>query len=449
MSNKLINTEKRFALCTLGCKVNQEESVALGNVFKEQGWRRVAFEDEADVYIVNSCTVTHLADRKSRQMLRRAVRTNPQALVVATGCYAQVGKEEISDIEGVDLIVGTNDRYRLFAYVQRHLGEKQQPPQVYVTPTAEVKDFKNMGNLNNDTARERAFLKIEDGCSQFCSYCIIPYARGPVRSRPLSDILAEARELVAKGYQEIVLTGIHTGAYGTDLEDGSSLAAVAAALAAIPGLHRLRLGSVEPQEVTNRLIQVIAENPNICHHLHIPLQACDDEIIKKMNRHYTVDFYADLLANIRKNLDNAAVTTDLIVGFPGETPEIFERSLKRLAELKFADMHIFPYSRRQGTPAAVLPNQISPEVKSAEVKVVSALRDEMKLAFWQEQVGRKLEILTEQEIFLGDKAYMTGHSPNYLPLAVAAAESGRLAPGQIYQLKICEIKGNYLIGKII
>ena len=450
--NDINNKEnKKFAVCTLGCKVNQEEGVALGNVFKENGWQQVDFEEIADVYIINSCTVTHLADRKSRQMLRRAVRSNPQALVVATGCYAQVGKEDIAKIAGVDLIVGTNDRHNLFAYVQEHFGRKYPTPIIYVTETAKAKSFKNMGNLNNDTQRERAFLKIEDGCSQFCSYCIIPYARGPVRSRPLADILAEARELVGKGYKDLVLTGIHTGAYGTDLQDGTELAAIAENLAEISGLHRLRLGSIEPQEVTDRLIDVIVKHPNICPHLHIPLQAASDQIISAMNRHYTVAFYEELLTKIRQKIDNVAITTDLIVGFPGETTEIFQESLTNIARLNFADMHIFPYSRRQGTPAAALPNQIDPQVKSAEVKEVSALRDRMKQDFWQQQLGRKLEILTEQEAVFDGVRYICGHSPNYLPLAICLEEktTENILPGEIYNLKIIAVKNNHLIGKII
>ena len=440
---------RTFAICTLGCKVNQEEGIALSNVFKERGWQQRGFEEEADVYIVNSCTVTHLADRKSRQMLRRAVRINPKAIVVATGCYAQVGKEEIAKIEGVDLIVGVNDRHLLFDYVCRYLTEKQSVPKIFVTETAQAKRFQNMGNLNHDTKRTRAFLKIEDGCSQFYSYCVIPYARGPVRSRPLEDILTEAQELVAKGYQEIVLTGIHTGAYGTDLEDGSCLARTAAALAEVPGLRRLRLGSIEPQEVTDQLIAVAASHPNICRHLHIPLQACHDDILKAMNRHYTVTFYQELLDKIRTSLDNVAITTDLIVGFPGETPAIFEESRKEIALLKFADMHIFPYSKRRGTPAALLPNQISPQVKTLEVKRMTALRDQMKLEFWQSQIGNRLEILTEQEVVLDGERYMTGHSSNYLPLAVPIDSGEHVVQGELYQLKITELKESYLVGDMI
>ena len=449
-SNNAITDGKknRFSIYTLGCKVNQEEGVALANLFKEQGWQQVAFEEPAEVCIINTCTVTHLADRKSRQFIRRALRANPQAVVAATGCYAQVGKDEIAEIEGVDLIVGTNDRHRMFEYVTEILGQKPKTPIIHVTPSQKAESFKNMGNLNNDTKRERAFLKIEDGCSQFCSYCIIPYARGPVRSRPLADIIAEARELVAKGYGELVLTGIHTGAYGTDLTDGSNLAQVAAALAEIPNLHRLRLGSIEPQEVSDELIEVVATHPNICHHFHIPLQACDNEIISAMNRHYTTEYFEELLAKIRSRLDNVAITTDLIVGFPGESDEIFERSLERLARLKFADMHIFPYSPRRGTPAAEFANQVSPQAKSARVKAVSQLCDQMKKEFWQQQIGRKLEILTEQEAEIDGQLYLTGHSPNYLPLAVLFDDES-IAAGKFYQLKITEIKDSCLVGRII
>lgn len=438
-----------FAIYTLGCKVNQEESVALANLFHEQGWRQVDFEAAADVYIINTCTVTHLADRKSRQFIRRALRANPRAIVAATGCYAQVGHEEIAEIQGVDLIVGTNDRHRLFTYVAACQGEKQNPPRVYVTPSRETKKFQHMGNLNNDTHRERAYVKIEDGCSQFCSYCIIPYARGPVRSRPMADILTEARELVAKGYCELVLTGIHTGAYGTDLKSGDNLAAVAAQIAAIPGLHRLRLGSIEPQEVTDELIGVMAENENICRHLHIPLQAGDDGIIKAMNRHYTMAYYEELLAKIRGRLDNVAITTDLIVGFPGESDEIFAESCRRIARLKFADMHIFPYSARQGTPAADFPNQVEPQAKSSRAKIMAELCADMRNEFWQRQIGRKLEILTEQEMTLEGEVYMTGHSGNYLPLGVFQEKGAEIPRGALYQLKITGIKGDLLVGKII
>ena len=446
-ADKKVN--KSFAIYTLGCKVNQEEGVALSNVFKEHGWNQVDFETPADVTVINTCTVTHLADRKSRQFIRRASRANPQGLVVATGCYAQVGKAEIAEIEGVDIIIGTNDRHLLFDYVMENLGKKQDSPKIYVTPTNKIDSFKNMGNLNNDTKRERAFLKIEDGCSQFCSYCIIPYARGPVRSRPLSDIVTEAKELVAKGYGELVLTGIHTGAYGTDLKDGSNLAQVAKALAEINDLHRLRLGSIEPQEVTDELIEVVASYKNICPHFHIPLQAGSDQVIAAMNRHYTMDYYAELLQKIRKQIPNVAITTDLIVGFPGETDEQFADSLIRIKELQFADMHIFPYSPRKGTPAAAMKNQVDPQVKSERAKQMAELCDDMKTDFWQEQLGAKLEILTEQEMTWEGSVYMTGHSPNYLPLAILVEADEKIPQGIFLQLKITEIKGNHLIGKII
>lgn len=441
--------EKSFAIYTLGCKVNQEEGVALANVFREHGWKQVDFETPADVTVINTCTVTHLADRKSRQFIRRASRANPNGLVVATGCYAQVGKNEIAEIEGVDIIVGTNDRYRLFDYVAENLGKKRNVPRIYVTPTHKAESFRNMGNINNDTKRERAFLKIEDGCSQFCSYCIIPYARGPVRSRPLADILREAEELVAKGYGELVLTGIHTGAYGTDLNDGTDLAKVAKALAEIENLHRLRLGSVEPQEVSDELIEVVAVYGNICPHFHIPLQAGNDFVIAAMNRHYNMDYYTHLLNKIRKKIPNAAITTDLIVGFPGETDRQFADSLEKIRALKFSDMHIFPYSARKGTPAAEMPNQINPQVKAERVKQMTELCETMKKDYRKSQIGRKLEMLTEQVVVMEGKSYITGHSPNYLPLAVLNDTEEKIPCGVFLQLKITEIKGNYLIGKIV
>ena len=442
--------QQRFAILTLGCKVNQEEGNALANVFLEHGWQQVNFSEMADVYLINTCTVTHLADRKSRQMVRRAIRMNPAACVAVTGCYAQMGKEELLAINGVNLIVGTNDRHRLYDLVQTHLANPSLGTQVVVSDVVQAKDFLEIGNHYHQTKRTRAFLKIEDGCSQFCSYCIIPYARGPVRSKPLLEVVAEAEEIIAAGYQEIVLTGIHTGAYGRDFVGQQiCLEDLVAALVELPGLARLRLGSIEPQEVTPGLIGWMAKESRICPHFHIPLQAAQDEILQAMNRHYQVAEYQALLAEIRRQVPNVAITTDVIVGFPGETAADFAAGLANIKACQFADLHIFPYSPRKGTPAATFPQQVpaaEKEKRAHQLQQVAALSRQY---YWQQQLGQQQPVLLEQQEKLNDILVWTGHSPNYLPVAVPADAFTISMAGQIVWVEIKKITDQVLWGEPI
>lgn len=412
--------QKTVALYTLGCKVNQEEGAAILGLFETAGWQVADFEDKADLYIINTCTVTHLADRKSRQMLRRARRNNPNAIVLATGCYAQVAKEKIAQIEGVNMIIGTDDRANIVNLVENYLHECKNGQKTFmqVSDVAKATEFVAINTVNPHQSRTRANLKIEDGCNQFCSYCIIPYARGPVRSNPPEQVLLQAQALVKEGFKEIVLTGIHTGAYGTDLADKVNFAGLVKRLACIEGLERLRLGSIEPLEVTDELLKVVQTHTNICPHFHIPLQAGQDDILKAMRRNYTTAYYRSLLTKIRYIIPNVAITTDIMVGFPGETEAMFQSGLAFAKEMAFAKMHVFPYSVREGTLAVSLPNQVGTKQKTARAAALGSLAIASEKAFAENYIGQTIKVLWEQTEKKQGGLYYVGHTPNYLPVAV-------------------------------
>ncbi|MBQ3199632.1 MAG: tRNA (N(6)-L-threonylcarbamoyladenosine(37)-C(2))-methylthiotransferase MtaB [Firmicutes bacterium] len=413
--------EQRFAIMTLGCKVNQEESAAIGNVFVEHGWRQVPFGQAAEVTIINTCTVTQIAEKKSRNMLRRAVAANPDTFVAATGCYVQMKPTEAAGIEGVDLLLGANEKHRLFALAAEGAAAKMRggfAPLVQVEDAQLAKIYREIGNINSRTERTRAFVKIEDGCNQYCSYCIVPHVRGPVRSRPEDAVLAEIAALVADGYREVVLTGIHTGAYGTDFGEQDAFARLVGKAAQVPGLDRLRMGSVEPHEVSDRLLALAVENPVICPHFHVPLQAADDRILALMGRSYDMEFYAGLLGKIRTALPDAAVTTDIIAGFPGETEEIFADSLAMIKRLAFADAHVFPYSRRPGTPAADFAEQVPNAIKNRRSAMITAAVVESRTAFRQARLGQKLTVLAEREVDKDGLRGMQGYTADYLPVFI-------------------------------
>lgn len=430
--------EKTFAIYTLGCKVNQEESAALANVFVEHGWRQLAFGEPADVCIVNTCTVTQIAEKKSRNMLRRAVAANPAAFVAATGCYVQIKPEEAAAIYGIDLLVGANEKHRLFTLAsvgaERKAAAKAAGQLVQVSPAKSACVYQELGNNHSLTSRTRAFVKIEDGCNQFCSYCIVPYARGPVRSRPLQAVLAEITNLTAAGYQEIVLTGIHVGAWR---EGALGFADLVAAAAAAPGLSRLRLGSVEPREVSSRLLQLAAENPVICPHFHIPLQAAADSVLAAMRRDYDTAYYCRLVDELRRLLPEAALTTDMIAGFPGESEADFAAELALVERLAFADAHIFPYSRRPGTPAADFAGQLSNAEKNRRAARLSAAVAESRRRFRAARLGRLLRVLLEQPAEREGRPGMQGYTADYLPVFVPGATtewSGRFVQAKALRL---------------
>lgn len=419
---------KTVAFATLGCKVNQYETEALAEQFVRRGYEVVPFGEPADVYVVNTCTVTHIGDKKSRQLIRRARRANPKAFIVATGCYAQVAPEEVEAV-GVDLVVGTRGREHLAELVDERLGKRDGPRRAVQEFDAACA-FEELP-ISRTAGRARAYIKVQEGCRDFCTYCIVPYARGPLRSRPAERVLEEAARLTANGYVEIVLTGTHLGAWGRDLPGAPYLAELVARVAEVPGLLRLRLSSIEPLEITPALIDLMASSAVICPHLHIPLQSGDDEILRRMGRRYTTREYALLVEHARSRIRDLAVTTDVMVGFPGETEEQFARSLAFVRRTAFSGLHVFKYSPRRGTPAATFSGQVPAKVKEKRSDVMLALDAELRREFASRYAGRTVEVLVE-ECVDGRAEGLTG---NYLRVSFPAEKDqgersliGRLVP---------------------
>lgn len=399
------------ALHTLGCKVNFYDTEAIWRMFKSAGYEQVSFEEQADVYVINTCTVTNTGDKKSRQMIRRAVRTNPDATVVVTGCYAQIAPEEIAAITGVDLVVGNDRKTKIVDLVQQVQGE--QHPYQSVGNILKTREFEEM-DVPFFEERTRASLKIQDGCNNFCTFCIIPYARGLIRSRKPENIVAQARKLAKAGYREIVLTGIHTGGYGADL-DGYRLAHLLQELEKIDELYRVRISSIEASEIDPLLIDVIGSSKKMCKHLHIPLQAGNNFVLKRMNRHYTVEEYADKLQKLRQALPDVAITSDVIVGFPGETDEMFEDTFSFIRDQKFSQLHVFPYSARKGTPAAKFTHQVPEFVKEQRVHRLIGLSEELTRQYAEAHVGQSIEVIPEEPYYEEDRKINPGMGPDGRP----------------------------------
>lgn len=429
----------RAAFTTLGCKVNQFETETMEGLFKERGYEIAAFDEYADIYIINTCSVTHLGEKKSRQLIRRAARLNSEAVVAVTGCYAQVSPEEVAGIEGVDIIVGTKERHRIVDLAEAVLADRK--PINIVSDIMEAREFEDIP-LFFASGRTRAFLKIQEGCTNFCTYCIIPYARGPLRSRRLSSVLEEAEKLVKLGYPEIVLTGIHLGAYGRDLKEGTGLVDVVKAVLSIKGLVRLRLGSLESIELSPEILEIMQKDERFCQFLHLPLQAGDDQVLKAMNRHYTTAEYKILIQNIRAKLPNVSISTDLIVGFPGETEEMFQNSLQFAKEMKFAKMHIFPFSPRQGTPAAQYTEQISEEIKRQRAQQMQEIAQQSAHEFQAHFLSKSMSVLFETE----DDGTVDGLTGNYFRVYAAGKKE---LTGTIRQVSLEKIYKDGLWGTII
>ncbi|MGI6092531.1 MAG: tRNA (N(6)-L-threonylcarbamoyladenosine(37)-C(2))-methylthiotransferase MtaB [Veillonellaceae bacterium] len=427
------------AFTTLGCKVNQFETEVMEGLFKQKGYSIVSFETEADVYIINTCSVTHLGEKKSRQVIRRANRLNPKAIIAVTGCYAQVSPEEVQAIEGVDVIVGTRERHRIVELVEEAAASRSKVNAVTDIMSADT--FEDIP-LFNMPGRTRAFLKIQEGCTNFCTYCIIPYARGPLRSRSLDSISAEAQKLVYAGFKEVVLTGIHLGAYGQDLDNETSLVDAVKAVLSVNGLIRLRLGSLESIEVSDELIGLMGSEPKLCQHLHLPLQAGDDSILAAMNRHYTTQEYKALIENIRQQIPGIAISTDIIVGFPGETDEMFNNALRFVDSMNFSRMHIFPYSRRSGTPAADYPNQVTEETKKYRAQAMGELAVRKTADFEKQFIGTNVSVLFETE----QEGIVDGLAGNYI--RVYASGHADLA-GSVKKVQVDKIYKDGLWGTII
>mgnify|MGYP001321711439 FL=1 len=399
------------AFHTLGCKVNQYETEAIWQLFKQAGYEQIDFEQTADVYVINTCTVTNTGDKKSRQVIRRAVRRNPDAVICVTGCYAQTTPKEVAAIEGVDIVIGTKDRAKLLDYIEQYRRERK--PINAVDNIMKTRAFEEL-DVPEFTDRTRASLKIQEGCNNFCTFCIIPWARGLLRSRKPENVLAQARQLVSAGYQEIVLTGIHTAGYGEDLEN-YNFAQLLRDLEAIKGLKRLRISSIEASQITDEVIDVLRQSKIICRHLHIPLQAGDDEVLKRMRRKYTTAEYKQKIDKVRRVLPHFALTSDVIVGFPGETEEQFNNTYAFIRDLQFAELHVFPYSKRTGTPAARMDNQVPEEEKQARVRRLIALSNELSKAYAAQFAGETLVVIPEKEYpEKPDSGLLVGYTDNYL-----------------------------------
>jgi threonylcarbamoyladenosine tRNA methylthiotransferase MtaB len=403
-----MNEVKKVAFCSLGCKVNQYETNAMAQKFIEHGYEVVEFDEYADVYIVNTCTVTNVADRKSRQMLRRAKEINKDATLVACGCYAQVAKEELKKIPEIDLIIGNNEKNDIIQIVENHIAQKGAED--LVSDVMYKLDYVELGTTTY-TEKTRAVIKVQDGCDRFCSYCLIPYARGHIRSRKIENVIEEIKKVVEEGINEVVITGIHIASYGRDFKgENIGLIDLLEEINKIQGLHRIRLGSIEPTIITEEFVERLSKLDKICDHFHLSLQSGCTETLKRMNRRYTTEEFRDVTKRLRSKFPNAALTTDIIVGFPGETDEEFNTTYEFLKEIAFYKMHIFKYSQRKGTKAAVMPNQVDGKIKEERSKKLIELSNENEYNYNKKYIGKQVEVLFEER----EGEYLKGHTTNYI-----------------------------------
>jgi threonylcarbamoyladenosine tRNA methylthiotransferase MtaB len=432
---------KKAALHNLGCKVNAYETEAMQQLLEEAGYEIVPFSEAADVYVINTCSVTNMADRKSRQMLHRAKKQNPDAVVVAAGCYVQTKEQEAKMDDAVDLVIGNNKKHELVSMLDAYFAGKEERAVIDINDGRQ--EYEEL-SLTHTAEHTRAFVKVQDGCNQFCSYCIIPYARGRVRSRKLEDVRREVEALAEKGYKEVVLTGIHLSSYGVDT--GDSLLELIQAVHEIPGIARIRLGSLEPKIVTEEFVSEIARLPKLCPHFHLSLQSGCDETLKRMNRKYTTEEYERGCALLRSYFVHPAITTDVIVGFPGETEEEFQTTMAFLERIHFYEMHIFKYSKRQGTRAAEMKDQIPEEVKTARSAKLIALGERMSEEFRAYYLGREEEILFEEQITVDGKPYYVGFNREYVKVAADSVEdlSNQILCGTITEMLSPELYAIHL-----
>lgn len=411
---------RRAALHNLGCKVNAYETEAMRELLEGAGYKIVPFEEEADVYIVNTCSVTNIADKKSRQMLHRARRRNPKAAVVAAGCYVQSAGEKILEDEAVDILVGNNEKEKLLHFLEEW---EEMRARGVIHDMVHERTYEDL-NISRTSEHTRAFMKIQDGCDQFCSYCIIPYTRGRVRSRRISDILKEAHNLAENGCREVVLTGIHLDSYGADFaSEGEDLLAVVQKIAQVDGIERIRLGSLEPRIMTEMFVEGLSKVHKLCPHFHLSLQSGCDETLKRMNRKYNTSEFSACCERLRRYFKEPALTTDVIVGFPGETEEEFAQTVEFLKKICFYEIHVFKYSRRKGTKADRMTDQISEEVKSKRSDVLLKLTMEDSQAYRERQTGSVQEVLMEDACTIDEKTYQIGHTKEYVKVAVEADEA--------------------------
>lgn len=431
---------KTVAFHTLGCKVNTYESEAMKKLFIQDDYEVVDFKECADVYVINTCTVTNTGDAKSRQMIRRAIRTNPLACVVVVGCYSQVASQEIEAIEGVGVILGTQHRNQIVEYVKQYNATHQLINVVEnIMQTQRFEDLK-VASFSENT---RAFLKIQDGCNNFCTYCIIPYARGLVRSRPKESVIEEAKALVANGFVEIVLTGIHTAGYGLDLEDYNFVDLLKDLCHEVKGLKRLRISSIETSQISEEMMALLAQENIIVEHLHIPLQSGCDSVLKRMNRKYTTQAYLEKVKRIRELMPDIALTTDVIVGFPQESEEEFATTVNFIQEVGYSSLHVFPYSQRRNTPAAKMSGQIPENIKQQRVHTLLDLSQQLHQQYASRFIGRVVEVIFEEVASDGE---LVGHADNYLKVKAHGPKSWI---GEITKIQIEEYQTPYCLGKAV
>lgn len=422
---------KKVSFYTLGCKVNQYETNAMMQKFKEAGYGIVDIDkDISDICVVNTCTVTNMSDRKSRQALRKVKLQNPKAIIVATGCYAQVYRKELEEMPEIDIVLGNEEKNKIVEYVEKYLNERPETKISKIEEIGNIKEFEDMGQISY-TEKTRAVVKVQDGCNQFCSYCIIPYARGRVRSRKIESVIKEIKQIANNGIQEVVITGIHLASYGKDFENKIGLIDLLEEINKIEGIRRIRLGSLEPKIITEEFMERLIKLEKICHHFHLSLQSGCDETLKRMNRKYTTKEFEEIVDRLRKYYNDVILTTDIIVGFPGETEEEFSTTYEFLKKIKFYKMHIFPYSPRKGTVAANMPNQIDGKIKEQRSKKLIELSNKNQLAYNQKLIGKEVEVLFEEPHYIDTQncsncniqearnneeivKYYKGHTQNYI-----------------------------------
>ena len=432
------------AFHTLGCKVNHYETEAIWQLFKQKGYERVDFEATADVYVINTCTVTNTGDKKSRQVIRRAIRSNPDAVICVTGCYAQTSPAEIMAIPGVDIVVGTQDRTKMLDYIDHY--QKERQPINAVGNIMKSRVYEEL-DVPAFTDRTRASLKIQEGCNNFCTFCIIPWARGLMRSRDPQEVIKQAQQLVDAGYKEIVLTGIHTGGYGEDMKDYNLAALLRDLEAQVKGLKRIRISSIEASQITDEVIDVISRSKLVVRHLHIPLQSGSDTVLKRMRRKYRMEFFAERLERLKEALPGLAVTSDIIVGFPGETEEEFKETYDFVKAHQFSELHVFPYSKRTGTPAARMKDQIDEDVKNERVHRLIELSDQLAKQYASRFENDVLEVIPEEPFKEDSKSGLyEGYSDNYLKVVFPATEE---MVGKLVKVKILKAGYPYNEGQFV
>ncbi len=439
---------KKVAFHTLGCKVNIYETEAMQELMQKAGYSIVDFDDKADIYVVNTCSVTNMADRKSRQMLHKAKKDNPDAVIVAVGCYVQAAAKSIKQDEKIDIIIGNNMKNKIDDIINDYY-EHQDPNIVdisgdFVLDISKIKEYEEFRVLKHKE-HTRAFIKIQDGCNQFCSYCIIPYTRGRVRSRSIEEIEKEVRDLVNAGYKEVILTGIHISSYGLDFEEKIQLIELVEKVAKVAGVERLRISSLEPRIITEEFVERLAKLDNFCPHFHLSLQSGSDNTLKAMSRRYDASEFKEGVRLIRKYFDMPALTTDIIAGFPGETEDDFRESLEYIRDIGFFELHVFPYSKREGTKAASMKETLSNKDKTRRVNLLLSMQEPIRRKFLEEKIGKEVEVLIESEFEHEDKRYVLGHSKEYIKVALPYIEKARnmIIPAKL----ISFIKDDIILGE--